>query len=295
MEERDQILIQQYLSQELSPAERSQIEERIQQDSNFRKEMEAYKMAVASLKLAQRDELKERFKRRDQVLDRQIVHTKGRNGRLWLFIAIAGIIILVGWQFFYNKSRSNTVIAPFRTDSIQVDQPLPVQQDTMPVKEVPNYDRAENKSQEETENGPELYAANFEPYKDDSMDPTSRSDEEGLSPVEKFQAQYWEGNYKDAATTFNELEDAQKQNDNLRFIYANALMAEGKTKEPAAILMQIVRNSKSIYRVEASFYLALCYTKNGDTDSAKRLLDTYLADPDAAQKQKAKKILGDLN
>ena len=40
--------------------------------------------------------------------------------------------------------------------------------------------------------GEELYAANFETYKDESMNPTSRSDEDELTAYEKFQLFYWE-------------------------------------------------------------------------------------------------------
>ena len=57
MEERDQILIERYLSGDLTEAERNDIELRRREDPLFGRQLTEYEMAKEALKAHQRDEL----------------------------------------------------------------------------------------------------------------------------------------------------------------------------------------------------------------------------------------------
>jgi tetratricopeptide (TPR) repeat protein len=102
--------------------------------------------------------------------------------------------------------------------------------------------------------------------------------------------QYWEANFKEAISTFNLLSPSQQQNDNLRFLYSNALMSLNRVNEASAILSEIIQNNKSLYAGEARYYLALCYLKNGNNIEARKNLQTYIDNPKSMQKVKARKI-----
>ncbi|MEP6646136.1 MAG: CDC27 family protein, partial [Saprospiraceae bacterium] len=178
--------------------------------------------------------------------------------------------------------------------SIEIVQNPPVIIDTIKTNLI-KIKGEENKEPVKTKNsGQQIFAENFGPYKDESMDPASRSGN-NLQPFEKFQLYYWEGNAKNAYAVFDSLKTSDKQNDNLRFLYANVLMSLNKTQEASLILNGIIQNHKSIYSAEAKYYLALCNIKAGKIEEAQKNLKTYLADGDAIQISNAKKILKELD
>jgi len=296
MEEINQVLIERYFAQELSAAERNDIEQRVQKDAQFRQEMAAYKLAMESIKLAQRADLKERFRQRDKVLDRRNKDFNiGRRGNLWMLAAAAIIVVFIGWRFYSAPQQSSDQANVNQKDTNNLVENPGIVPDTTKSTYLPKEEKKENKIPAKTKDeGQDLYAANFEAYKDDSMDPTSRGDEENLSPLEKFQMLYWEGKYAQTLEAFKTLDPSHQVNDNFRFIYANALMATSKTNEAAAIFSEIISFGKSPYKIESTYYLALCHLKNGNYDEARKNLEAYLRDPDAEQKEKAKKILADM-
>lgn len=71
MEERDQILIDRYLAGELTQAEIRDLDRRLAEDPAFDAEVSALEEARQALKIKQREELKERFRKRDEVLDKK--------------------------------------------------------------------------------------------------------------------------------------------------------------------------------------------------------------------------------
>jgi anti-sigma-K factor RskA len=89
MEEIDQILIERYLAGELTEAERNDVERRRAEDPSFRQEIIDYEEAVLALRQKQRDELRQRFGRRDEILDK-----KNRNERVRIKTAFSGF----GWR-----------------------------------------------------------------------------------------------------------------------------------------------------------------------------------------------------
>jgi len=295
MEQIDQTLIERYLAQELTPAERANVESRAQRDPQFRNELEEYTLAIEALKLARREELKNRFRQRDKILD--LKNNRGGSVKrvsFWWLAAAAGISILVAWFFMFTPERSidQAKNDNQKKDSLEQHQNTLVINDTVESGIPPQYAKEEPVNTPNTKNrGQEIFAENFTPYKDDAMDPTSRGEVEDMKPSEKFQLAYWEGEYKEALAAFESMDPSEKQNDNFRFLYANVLMALNHTNQASLILAGIIKNHKSIFGAEPYLYLALCNIKTGKEAEARKNLQAYLDTPDAVQKERAKKIL----
>jgi TolA-binding protein len=301
MEAIDQALIERYMANEMTTTERKHFEQRLALETGLHQEFEEYKLVMEAIKLAEREELLKRFRQRDKILDSKgRMHSINRNRRFWLLSAAALITMIIAWKFFIQPGRNSDQAQDLPKDSTPIQQTLPVQKDTIQVqKDTIQVDEIKKKKKEEVKpvtkpSGKELYADNFEPYTDDTLNPTTRSDEDEMSALEKFQLSYWNGNYEEALAAFQNLGPALQENDNLRFIRANALMVVSQFDEATIILGGVSKNPKSTYKTEALYYLALCEVRNGQFDSARKNLTNYIGNPDALKKEKAKKLLTDL-
>ena len=94
MEERDQILIERYLAGELTAAEHLDVEQREKEDPLFRQALLDYSIARKALQLKQREELKQRFAKRDAELDKkkpeEPISVRHRFNWIWL---VYGVVI----------------------------------------------------------------------------------------------------------------------------------------------------------------------------------------------------------
>ncbi|MEO6132639.1 MAG: CDC27 family protein [Saprospiraceae bacterium] len=296
MEQIDQTLIERYLSRELTPAERNELERREGADPEFRKELNKYRLSFDALKLSQREELKNRFRQRDKMLDQKGNPGASGTKQYVLMMVAAGIIsILIAWYFLYTPDRTSDQAKNDSKDSIQIVQSPPVIIDTIKTNPIKIKETEEKEPVKSKNNGQQIFAENFEPYKDESMDPTSRSGEEDLTPRDKFLLSYWDGNSNEAQVAFNTMSPADRQNDNYRFIYANVLMSLNKTYEAGLILTGVQQNHKSMYAAETRFYLGLCNLKAGKVEEARKNLEAYLLEKDVQNKVKAKKMLDEMN
>lgn len=300
MEERDIVLIERYLAGELTLSERAEVERRAQEEPAFKKEFTEYMMALEAIRLAGREELKNRFRQRDKILDGKSAQVKRFNpgNHFWKLAAGVLIMILLGWLIYkgYQKPYEENIITEVEMDSVidkNIDTTGSLQNTELRAS---NEEKKENKKILKTRNkSEELYADNFEPYRDESMEPMARGDEDELSAFEQFELYYWDKNFEKAVAAFESMSESQKQNDNLRFLYANALMGLGKTDKAINILTDIIKNNKSIYKVEANLFLALSYLRVGNESEAKKHLDIYLKDESSEQKEKARKILAGID
>ncbi|MEP6794052.1 MAG: hypothetical protein ABJB16_06980, partial [Saprospiraceae bacterium] len=246
MEQIDQTLIEQYLANELTLTERNEVERRAKDDTQFRKDFTAYKLSLEAIKLSEREELKNRFRQRDKMLDKKNnIQHGGKRVSFWLLAVAAAVSVMVAWYFIYapeqrtidqanNDTKDSTLFVnnPPVMDTLKANKPVQPKNPSRPKSVKPTQ---------------QIFAENYEPYKDESMDIASRSDEEDLTPTDKLLINYWEGNYKEAQVAFNNMTPKDKQNDNYRFIYANVLMSLNKTNEAGLILTGVQQNHKSMY------------------------------------------------
>ena len=297
MEERDRVLIERYIAEELSIAERHEVEQRMKDDPVFKNEFEEYVLTMDALKIAQREELKERFRKRDKILDRRDSGYLHRPRSLWLLAAIVTGVVILSWLAYYGFKQPVEENIFTNQDSIQVEQPLENVPDTSQKQErKESYDMAVKPRPKDlpSKEGEGFFAANFEPYTDESLDPVSRGTEDA-NLIDQFQIHYWNKEYSKAIDAFSQLSAEYQQNDNLRFLYANALMGAGKVGTAESELTEILQNQKSVYLTESLYYLALTQIYRGEFPGAKYNLETYLQKPDAEQKETAAKILGELH
>lgn len=296
MEEQDKILIERYLAQELTAVERKEFEMRLLNDVIFNKEFSKTKLAIDALKMAERDELRKRFRERDKILDRQHGHfaIKGRN--LLMMAAIVTAVIILSWWLYHATQPPYQEEQIFTEDSIQKQELENIRQDSTDLienedKPLKEKDRKEELPSKKQDNGAEIFAAVYEPYTDDSMDPSSRSDEEDLNALDRFRISYWDGKYIDAINLYQSLSPSMQQNDIVQFVYANALMSSGKVKTACPIMAEVAERQNAIYKTEAIFYYALCQLHAQNYSVARNNLESYIRQPDAMQKQKAEEIL----
>lgn len=273
MEGREQESIERYLAGELSDDERAILETRMAQDDNFKKEVELYKLTLVSLRLKRKEELKMHFKTRDRD-----------NGKAisWKIIGLLLFVILAISLIFIWKNKTSEFIfkknVEQKLDSsiIHIDE-IP-SKDTLispsePQNKNDNTELQKAKSKplaEKSYTGDELYAMNYKPYKDETLDPTIRGNEV-LSPYDTFIKFYWDGHYQEAIAAFDLLSPALQINDNITFVKANALMAIGNMEEAKLLFESIIQSNKSRYVKEAKWYLGLIYLKANNRRDALKL------------------------
>ncbi len=301
MEGRDEGLIDRYLAHEASAEELREVEERSKHDATFRQKLVDSELAFQALRLHEREELRNRFRKRDEILDKSSGEDPPRNRITpWLLvIAFIGLGILI-WKLIPETTPSISP-APVRLqDSLPTSTEQKGSIDTSTHQELqqspqPNQgedsDRKESKPIAEAElQGDKLFAAYFSPYADDMMDPAVRGDGE-LTPLEKFQLAYWEKRYADALIEFPAISATMRQNDNIRFMQANALMANGKINDAQKILQSIRSNGKSRYLSEVHWYLGLCELRRGRMKNAREHLEEYVQIDNTINKAKAENLL----
>jgi len=297
METLDQTLMERYWANEMSTTEKRNFEERLSLEAGLQQEFEEFKLTMEAIKLAERKELLQRFMQRDKILDKKnLVNHPGRTRTLWLLSAAAIILaVMITWNFLLSPTHTTDQANNTKQDTLIVDQKLPLNKDTLQINKSKEEEKVERKKDKSKSDEQELYAANFETYKDESLDPMSRSGEEELTTLEKFQLLYWEGKNVAALDEFNKLSTTYQANDNFRFLQANSLLALNRTEQAKKILLDIEKNQKSIYKSEVLYYLAWCDIQNENIDAARKKLKNYIATPNAQQKDDAHKILAELN
>lgn len=299
MEEIDQILIERYLAGELTEAERHDVERRRAEDPSFHQEIIDYEEAVLALRQKQREELRQRFARRDEILDKKKPEPArpDKNRFIWLWVAAVLVTALVIWRFLLTTDQPMVPAKVDAADSTQTSQPPLVRMDTLSRKDSLNHQQQTEKSKKpkpdmagNTKKGQALFAEYFEPYKDAMMDPTTRGDDE-MSPLQEYQKAYWDGEYQKARKLFSQLSEDYQSNDNYRFSFANALLETGKTEQAISILESIIKNNRSRYVAEAYFGLAMCYLRKGNKAEANDWLVKYVKLEKASNKEKANEII----
>lgn len=305
MGEHDERLIEQYFAHELTEAERIAFGKRRLEDAAFDEDVKDYELSIQALKLQHRDTLRQQFSRYDSDLDQETTNPSA-NDRVWLrwLSAAAIILLLIALLWYYYRPKASPALpsqeeridtllqhqTPSMKDSIGIHSPsgteseIPKSKDSVKPQSTPNPQQ--KKAQE-------LFADNFEPYRDPMMDPTTRGGEL-KSTLEQFRSAYWDGRYTEVQVLFQNLGPTNKANDNYRFQLANALLQTDKTDEAISILTSIINHSSSRYVPESHYYLGLAYLHNNDIVRAMEWLDKYTRLEKGKQTEKARIILSTL-
>lgn len=136
----------------------------------------------------------------------------------------------------------------------------------------------------------ELYAKRFQPYPN-VFEPTVRG---GATPQDKralaFRA-YDQGDYANAAQLFSEL-TANKKEPGILLLLGNANLIVGKTEDAQSNFLDLITNFNEL-EVQAKWYLALSYLKQGEVKKADLILQE-LSDPQITYSKKAKELLDNM-
>ena len=133
MEEIDQILIERYLAGELTEAERHEVERRRAEDPSFHQEIIDYEEAVMALRQKQREELRQRFARRDEILDKKKQEPARPDIRriIWIWVVAALVTALLVWKFFFSSDQQSMPVPSDSSDTTRLDQPPTVGMDSV--------------------------------------------------------------------------------------------------------------------------------------------------------------------
>lgn len=293
MEDKDIGLIERYLLDELNEEERAGFEERRATDADFRREVEEYEKTARLIRLSGRQELKARLAEQGRRLDAEKA-SAGSRPRWWIALAILAILAPALW--FLGKKMN-----PVRTEKPgsehvrdSVEMIAPVSSDSA-EEVVPQSPTEENRFEGAQAAGrsagtDKLFAAYFQPYKDESMELSVRG-EGALTPEEQFRQYYWEGEYRLALESFEAMGEYGRSNDNLLFLKANCLLHAGRGEEAAILLEGIIREGRSRFRSQAPWYLALSRLQSGEKEVAETLLRRIAADPGSPRQADADRLL----
>ncbi|MCB0598878.1 MAG: hypothetical protein H6557_25870 [Lewinellaceae bacterium] len=295
MEDKDISLIERYFRNELTSAERKAFERRLAQDEAFRQEAELHGKAQQAIRLKEKGEVLSRLSERGRLLDAQ-KNTAGRYRPWWLG---GGFILLLAAFFWlqWNGAPSPETQAPpavspqegtqqaVPPDTAQVIQPAETPQEKEKERQPPVASATEKQEL--------LFAQYFQPYKDETLEPSVRGDEEP-SASDTFQQLYWEGKYREALAQFESLPPAAKSNDNWLFIKAECLLVTGKAAAAATLLEAILAKDRTRFMPEASWHLALAWLKSGSLEKAKGQLAAVAGDAGSPWQANAAAVLKDL-
>lgn len=283
MEDKDTELIERYYRYELNESELADFERRLADDVEFWEAVHLHADALAVIRMEGTALLRAGLAAKGRMLDAMAAEPKSR----WWWFAVP-IVLLLGalawWWASQEKApapapppETGNHVAPPASDTIPAVTPAtPPQTPTVPTTKAPDNQQ--------------IFAAWFQPYKDESLEPARRGAAEP-APSERFQQLYWEGDYRSALAAFDLLDLSAQKNDNLLFLRANCLLANNQAEEAGGLLETILRNDRSRFMAQASWYLALSRLRTGRRKEAEVLLRQIAADPEAPRRVDAQRVL----
>ena len=263
-------LIDRFLAGELNPEEKASFEKRMQEDGQFRAEVEAYKSILNNLKSVRNQELKSRLIKLEGSVPKQGF----KFGKPGYYILFSIIILAVSLWFIWsrNSNFSDSSIPPKNMEQ----ESTPTIQENHSPNAAPSILEDTMRKQENlkmepgtknaagpkdpiagTEIEEETYAAHFEPYMDEDLISMVRGEGE-LTNYEKFLAFYLKKDYTRALKVYDEMDESLRDSDNVLFLKANVLLGLNRSGEAKVLLKRIIKNDQSRYTAEAKKYLRYC-------------------------------------
>ncbi len=272
--------IEKYFNGELNPYELEQLLREIQSNAALSKLYLEYQTAIQSIQEAGKATLKDRLDSMGKQIDKRKQIKKafisaivilGFGFSIYLYIDYSKNIKEESPGTLEPKPEKQLEIALIDslnvTDSLQVDQ-------LKESKERIAYQQSKE-VQSPTSNNEKydkLYNEFYTPFRDESLEPSARGDID-TDPIMKFKQLYWNEKYFEATIAYERLQEAAKNNDNLKFQYAMCLLEIKSYKLAESELHHIVKNENTRYYEEAQYYLALVLIKNQKVKMPKMILD----------------------
>lgn len=278
-----QELIERYHDGTLDPDAQADVQRQMDGDPAFREEVELHGLALAAIRQEATARIRERLAQKGRELDAQTAD-KTRLRRWWpaaVGVLIMAVLVLVWW--LGEADEQPAPLSPPSPRTVPPVQPSPMQPAAQPQPAAPSQPVAVNVRR--------LFASAFKAYRDDSLEPSSRSAGAGASPSERFLQAYWDGHHADALAAFDALGTTTQANDNLLFLRANSLLAVGRAAEAVPVLEGIARRDLTRFAAEVPWYLALARLRVGKADETRALLQKIADDNTAPHQADAKRLL----
>lgn len=285
--------IERYLAGEMEAAEKSAFEREIAEDSILQKEVASYKNTIKAIRLEGRTKLKNRFANLDEGQpntddDKEKAGPSRRKPTLFITLFL---IAMIFWFTQRNKETApginpneelNTETAidvkpekeetlPEKTITPASNETTPVPEENKPTNQPTKTKRPIAKTEPSIQNNQALFAQNFGAYHHPSMRPNVRGQGD-LSPREQFELAYWEKDFPKVLTLWNSLSDTQKNNGNLLFLKAVALMTQDEIGDAKQDFEQLINLKRHRFVEPSEWYLALAILYQEDTTKAKTSL-----------------------
>ena len=272
--------IEKYFNGELNPYELEQLLREIQSNAALSKLYLEYQTAIQSIQEAGKATLKDRL----DSIGKQIDKRKQIKKAFISAIVILGFGFSIYLYIDYSKNikeESPGTLEPKPekqleialidslnvTDSLQVDQ-LKESKERIAIQQSKEVQSPTSNN----EKYDKLYNEFYTPFRDESLEPSARGDID-TDPIMKFKQLYWNEKYFEATIAYERLQEAAKNNDNLKFQYAMCLLEIKSYKLAESELHHIVKNENTRYYEEAQYYLALVLIKNQKVKMPKMILD----------------------
>jgi TolA-binding protein len=268
--------IERYINKDMTPDERMEFEAMMNADTELQREVLQFQKAIEALKVYEHSQLKARLQQREK----DSFTNQKKTAIHWIWYLTAGLaLIFTMWLFFSTKNsvkedlkKENTIkpgdsSIPGR-NKIKPEDSFNINKESLPADENPPLKSGSSKAEE-------IFADHFVPYTDELMESTVRGEEE-KGAYEEFLSLYNDGKFLDALQIFDSMDPVMKDNDNVLFLKANALMAVNRIDMASRLFENIIRKKNSRYLKEAYWYLALCELKKGDVYKAKYYLQNPL-------------------
>lgn len=298
MEDKDLELIEKYVLRILSDEERVAFELKLKTDSVFRAELNDYESAINTFKNSHTIDIKNHL-----VSLENNIRQKERKYNLRKLILFGTVLLLLLGGFLYKNYMAKSPTAEINVDPMQNNIILPdtsikntlIKPDDTLFKKSENSKRKEKKKQTEIEakkmvnSAEQLFVMNYEPYWDETMLMDVRGQNGGY--LEQFFEYYRIKDYRNTLIVFDSLSNILRQNDNILFIKAMALMESGETENPKSIFINIIDHKRSRYIYQSEWYLALLFLKEKNIEKANQLLNKIKIDKQSLYRNKAENLL----
>ncbi|MBK8427741.1 MAG: hypothetical protein IPL27_18020 [Lewinellaceae bacterium] len=286
MEDKDTELIERYYRHDLNESELADFERRLTDDVEFWEAVHLHADALAVIRMEGTALLRAGLAAKGRMLDAMAAEPKNRWR--WFVVPIVLLLGALAWWWTSQKRASATVPPTEMRNFV-----APPVSDTIPAATPATPPQTPAVTRHKTPDNQRIFATWFQPYKDASLEPARRGAAEP-APSERFQQLYWDGDYRSALAAFDLLDPSAQKNDNLLFLRANCLLANNQAEEAGILLETILRNDRSRFMAQASWYLALSRLQTGRRQAAEVLLRQIAADREAPRRADAQRVLRSL-
>lgn len=297
--EKNLVLIERYLLEVMEPAEMAAFEKQLKSDPQLKEELENYRRAISTLRLSKSQILREELGQLEQKIKKKERLKRNLTIGFITILSCIGLFLLYFWinRTPYGNPDPKPAIPIDSTSGEQVldtflalkDSVKSAPEDSDFRTQTPSKNVTSGKKDTSGLDPQNIYLTYFTPHHDETMELNIRGNA-ASEYYHRFLKYYVQKEYLNAIEVYDSMSLRLQENDNCRFIKANALMAMGDMQSSRRLLEFVIKNEKSRYVSDAKWYLALNYFKTREMDKAYAILQQIKSEPNNPYKNLAEKL-----